>query len=168
MQVTIDTIASQLPAMSEADLLKVRKLTDMLLQGQPKEIESEDPTERLLFEAVRVELAAVGIRSAMTYAQFSESRFYKSWKRGVEVVRAFIETSFKGYIKNETHHLAVCRVLVQTMVKEFRAREIPLSIGSIANNIHRVPQTFDRAFPRYLESGLAYLVPRALLRNNAA
>jgi len=166
----IDSIASQLPAMSAADLLKVRQLTDMLLgQGQvtgtPAATKPDDRFEATMFEALKSELASVGINSNISYRAFSESKYFKSWKRGVDVVQKFVNDAFKGYLKTEAQRVGICRILVQTMIREFKDRGIPVSVGSVANNIHRIPQTFDRAFPGYLESGLAYLIPAALLRN---
>lgn len=170
MTITVDGIASQLPTMNATELLKLRQLTDMLLGGDLPGTQAQivDPNERILFEAVCQELAAAGIRGNIAYSAFVETKYIKSWKRGVKVVSEFIEKSFGKYANTEAQRLGLCRVLVQTLIKEFKRNGIPVSIGTLANNIHRIPQTFDRAFPRYLESGLAYLIPKALIRNTAA
>lgn len=163
MTASVDGIVAQLPNMTPSDLLKVRQLTDMLL-GKGNETKPANPFEQILFDAVRTELANVGIRQAIGYGSFTETKHYKSWRKNLGTVSEFIEEAFKGYTNTEVQRIAICRILIKTMIRDFKMNGIPVSLGSIANNIHRIPQTFDRAFPGYLSSGLAYLVPRAMLK----
>lgn len=163
----VETIVSQLPTMSAGDLTKIRQLTEMLL-GSQVEVQASDDDERIIFEAVKAELQATGIRTILSYGRFSQTRHFKSWKRGIPVVVGFLEDSFKGHANTEIERLALCRVFIQAMIRDFKRRGIPVSIGTIATNLHRVQQSFDNAFPSYLESGLAHLIPKALHRTKAA
>lgn len=166
MAMPMEMIASQLSGLNATDLAKVKQLTDMLLGGQVRDCQPSitDPTERILFEAVKSELKAAGVNGAIGFDGFTESKFYPSWKRGVAVVAEFIDTNFKDYVKTEPQRIGICRILVQTMINDFRRNNIPVSVGTIARNIHRVPQTFERQFPGYIHSGLAYLIPASMLR----
>lgn len=165
MSTHIDTIASQLPQMSAEELSKIRQLTDMLLGGnKPTDAKPDDPTERIMYQALRSELSSLGLNSNISFSTFTESNYYKNWRRGLKVVDEFITKSFRGYVKTETQRLGLCRVLIQALIKDFKRNEIPVSVGTIARNIHRIPQAFDNAFPGYIESGMAYLVPQAMLR----
>lgn len=164
MSIQIDTIASQLPLMNAEELSKIRQLTDMLLGGEKQEVRVENPTERIMFQALRAELSSIGLNSNISFTSFAEGNYYKSWKKGVTAVETFCNTAFRGYVKTETQRLGLCRVLLQALIKDFKRNNIPVSVGTIARNVHRIPQAFDNAFPGYIESGMAYLVPQAMLR----
>lgn len=165
MSTSIDTIASTLATMSAADLAKVRQLTETLLGGNQVEVQASDDNERILFEAVKLELAAVGIRSNISYGSFSQSSHYKFWKRGVKVTSEFLEGSFKGYANTEAQRLGLCRIFVQAIIQDFKRIGIPVSLGAIAKNLHRVQQAFDNSFPNYLQAGLAHLIPKMLMKS---
>lgn len=162
----VETIASQLPNMDANDLSKIRQLTDVLLGKQDEgQAQASDDDERIIFEAVKAELQLAGIRTVLSYGRFSQTRHFKAWKKSIPVVVSFLEDSFKGHAETETERLALCRVFIKAIIRDFKRRNIPVSIGTIATNLHRVQQSFDNAFPNYLQSGLAHLIPKALLRN---
>jgi hypothetical protein len=163
MAQSLDTIASQLPSLKQSDLIKIRQLTDLLIGGG-SETQPENEFERMMLEAVKSELAREGVRSAISYKSITESRYANTWRKGVSVTNEFLDTTFKGHIKSDTHKLGLCRVLARITIDELKKREIPISIGTIASNLQRVPQSFDNAFPNYIRSGLAYLVADSMLR----
>lgn len=165
MSTHVDVIASQLPTMAAEDIAKIRQLTDVLLgKGKTEVVNFDDPTERIMFQALRAELDSLGINSNISHTSFAESRYYKNWKRGVKQVGEFCDKAFRGYVKSETQRLGLYRIFLQTLIKDFKRKDIPVSVGTIANNVHRVPQAFNNAFPGYVESGMAYLIPQAMLR----
>lgn len=167
--ISASDIMAELPKLNPNDLTKLRQLTELLLGSQTQQTETQatDDNERILFEAVRFELQAVGMRSAISYSSLQQSRNYKTWKRSVSVVTHFLDSAFKGHANTEVERLALCRIFVQAMIKDFKRAEIPVSLGTLCNNLHRVQQAFDRAFPNYLESGLAHLIPKALTRSRS-
>jgi hypothetical protein len=165
MSTSIDTIASTLATLSAADLAKVRQLTDTLLGGTQVEVQATDDDERILFEAVKLELAAVGVRSNISYTAFSQTNNFKSWKRNCKVVAEFLDNSFSGYANTEAQRLGLCRIFIQAIIQDFKRIGIPVSIGAIAKNLHRVQQAFDNSFPNYLQAGLAHLIPKMLMKS---
>jgi hypothetical protein len=168
MTTSIDTIASKLATMSASELAKVRQLTDTLLGSTQVEAQATDDNERILFEAVKLELASIGIRSNVSYTAFSQTNNFKYWKRNCKVVSEFLENSFDGYAETEAQRLGLCRIFVQAVIQDFKRIGIPVSIGAVAKNLHRVQQAFDNSFPNYLQAGLAHLIPKMLMKPRRA
>lgn len=162
MSIGVDNIVSQLPSMSVSELSKIKQLTELLIGGQGQETYDTDD-ERLLFQALKSELSAAGLHSALSYSSLT-GKYQKPWKRSVQVVSEFMDTSFAGLATTEAQRLGLCRIFVQAMIKEFKKRGIPVSLGTLASNLHRVQQAFDRAFPSYLQSGLAPLIVKSMQR----
>lgn len=167
MSTAIETIISKLPQMSISELNQVRQMTDILL-GTSKEQKIENEDEYELFEAAKAGLAASGIRYQISYQSFSETKYYKAWKKGFNTVVEFVNTSFRGFIKKKAQKVGLYRILIKSLIIELSSRGIPVSLNTIAMNLHRIPQVFDRAFPDYLKSGIAFLVPQAMLKIRTA
>lgn len=163
MNLQADTIVSILPTLSENDLAKIRQATDVLI-GKQSIDEPTDKNEQLIFHSVKQELASIGIRHNIPYSQFSESRAYKAWRKGVVIFNNFLEDSFERYLKNEAHRMAMTQILVQTIIADLKKRDIAVSISTIAYNLQRVQQAFDNSFPGYLNSGLEYLIPMSMVK----
>lgn len=164
MEITVDAIASHLTTLKQSELQKIRQLTDLLMGGGVSTTQPDDPFERIILEAIKSELSREGVRSAISYSSIMESKYAKAWRKGVGVTSEFVEKTFKDHIKTDNHRLGLCRVLARITIDELKKREIPISIGTIASNLQRVPQSFDNAFPGYIKSGLAYLVAESMLR----
>lgn len=158
-----EAVISQLSTLDKTDLLKVRQLTEILLGGNTNADQNiSNENESILFEAVKAELAANGFNGRIPYSTLKESNFYKTWGRGLTVVNQFIDQHFKEHITRRVQHIALCRILIAALLAELKRQHIPPSLGSIARNLHRVPQAFDNQFPNYLQSGLAYMVLKAM------
>jgi len=153
-------VMSQLSTLGQKDLLAVRQMTDMLLGSTLPS--KPDDSDTLLFDAACQELAAHGLNGRIAYNTFRTSRYFKAWQAGVEVVEQFIEQHFKNYITHQVQRSALYRTFIESLIAELRRQKVPCSIGTIATNMHRVPQAFDGQFPGYLQAGLAYLVVKAM------
>lgn len=161
-----DAFMSQLSTFKKTDLLQIRQLTELLLGGTiTEERTPSDERESILFDAVRAELAALGLNGKIPYTTLTSSNYYKSWTRGLGVVNQFIDQHFHLYIRSKIQHIGICRILIQILLTELRRQHIPPSLGTIARNLHRIPQTFDNQFPDYIKSGLAHLIVQAMTIN---
>jgi hypothetical protein len=158
-----DAMMSQLSTFGKTDLLQIRQLTDVLLGGNTSaETPVIDDNESLLFEAVKAELSSNGLNGNIPFATLKDSRYYSSWCKGLVVVNQFIDQQFKGYITGRAVRIGATRILVQILLADLKRLGVPPSLGTIARNLHRVPQAFDNQFPGYINSGLAYLVVKAI------
>lgn len=160
-----EALMSQLSTFDKNDLLQIRQLTEILL-GNTVTTEPVilDEKESVLFDAVKAELAALGLNSKVPYEKLRVSSYYKSWGEGLEVVNQFINQHFQPYIQSKVQHIGICRIIIQVLLTDLKCLHIPISLGTIARNLHRVPQAFDNQFPNYIQSGLAHLVVQAMTK----
>lgn len=157
------SVMTQLSTFGKNDLLQIQQLTNMLLGTNINNTpDHQDDNDMMLFDSVRVELAANGLNGRIPYTTLKESKFYKQWCNGLGVVNQFVDTHFKDHINRKLQRVAICRIIVQILISELRRQNIPVSLGTIARNMHRVPQAFDNQFPGYLQCGLAYLIVKSM------
>jgi len=160
-----ETMMTQLSTFDKTDLLQIRQLTDMLLGGTTSvETPVNDEREAMLFDAVRAELSANGFNGKIPFSNLKEGNYYKAWQKGLGVVNQFIDEHFQSHIKSKVQRIGICRIIIQVLLSDLKRLNIPPSLGTIARNLHRVPQTFDNQFPNYIQSGLAYLVIKAMTK----
>lgn len=152
-------VVSALPSLS-MDELKALQATIERLVAAPTVKDPEAPT--LLYRAALAELEAVGHRSSIPYYELLRSRQGKAWQRGMAAVNDFLKKCGTKF-KTDIDEMSFLRVAVSTLIKQMRRRKIPLSVGSLASNLEALPDAFDRAFPHYVENGLAHLVIEALV-----
>lgn len=163
MSTAADSIASQLATMDYTELLKLRTLTDFWLQDKPT-VQFSSETEQILFEAIKAELSTAGVNNAIMFSTISTGKYLKAWKQSAASVNSFLDNSF-SQAKSRSQRLGLCRIFIQALIGELKYKKIPVSAGTIVRNLHHVHQVFDRAFPSYLESGLAYLVVKSMIRS---
>lgn len=157
----VQEIIAVLPTMPKKDLVKIQDMIKLLVGNEEGDATNE---ENVVFQAMVEELRSVGVRQATTYESFRQTAAFKPWKKGIKEVDLFLNTKFGKYSFKKTDKHALCRLLFRTMLEEMRERGIPISLGSVAANVIRIPEMFERAFPGYLESGLAHLIPLAMKR----
>lgn len=166
MAANVDAITSQLVTLSPEDLSKIKSVADTLLQGnedQPTVIVTKDET--LLFDAIRKELENIGVGIPMSLHKFSQTKSFKPWKNGYNEIQRFLQQHFRPYAKTRNQRYALYRIFIQTIIQYQKKRHIPVSAGTIIRDMNRIHQTFDSSFPSYLECGLAFMIPKALLRS---
>ena len=161
-----DAIMSQLATFDKSDLLQIHQLTEILLGDTITEKRTlTNERELILFDAVRAELAALGLNDKIPHSVLIDSNYYRSWVKGVAAVNQLINKHFHLYIKSKVQHIGLCRILIQVLLAELKRQHIPPSLGTIARNLYRVPEAFDNQFPDYIKSGLAHLVVQAMTLN---
>lgn len=162
------SIISSLPKMSRSELVQVQQLTAILLSGSEPTNMLADAEEFLLFEALKSEFIAQGFNGRIPYDTLRSSKYYKTWQQGSKTIDDFIDKYFKKHIKTDIERSALLRTLIQCLMADLKRMKVPVSLGTIARNLHRTPQAFENSFPGYLRSGLAYLIVRALIKTKNA
>ena len=147
-------IIGTLPTLSKTDLAAVRGAADALLgpQAAPNQAAATP-----LFEAVT---RALGLR--LGFAAFSQTATYKPYKRGEQAIADFLGTAFPTF--DRVSLTAMTQLLVECLVDDLKARKIPLSLGTLCNNLERAPQVFRDGFPGYIESGHGSIILRQITR----
>jgi hypothetical protein len=161
-----EALMSQLSTYDKTDLIQIHQLTEMLLGNtMPEKQQILDDKEAILFDAVKAELAALGLNYKIPYATLSSSNYYKSWLTGLETVNQFLEQHFMRCMRSKAQRIGVSRIIIQVLLADMKRQHIPTSLGTIARNLYRVPQSFDNQFPNYIQSGLAHLVVQAMTKH---
>jgi hypothetical protein len=153
--ITASKIIATLPTLTKADLAAVRGAADALLGPQAAPI---DTPATPLFEAVT---RALGLR--LGFAAFSQTATYKPYKRGANAIADFLGKAFSVEFSMLEYH-AINQLLIECLTDDLKARGVPLSLGTLCNNLERVPQVFRDAFPGYIESGHGNIILRQITR----
>lgn len=143
-----DTILGALPALSQVDLAAIHAVAGQLLgaaTGRSKNQPTVDSS--LFFDALG---AALG-QPVFGFNPTIRLRFDKA----LPALTSFLDTDFKGWDANKVGQIAFLRMLFNLLVKDLKERGVPPTLGIIVNNMPRIPEVFDAAFPGYRESGIA-------------
>jgi hypothetical protein len=154
---TASKIIATLPTLTKADLAAVRGAADALLG--PQAAPTGTPATPL-FEAVT---RALGLR--LGFAAFSQTATYKPYKRGEQAIADFLGTAFQAPWDRVTLN-AMMQLLTECLTDDLKARKVPLSLGTLCNNLERAPQVFHDAFPGYIESGHGNIILRQITGKN--
>jgi hypothetical protein len=153
----VASIIATLPTLTKADLAAVRGAADALLGPQAA---PTDTPATPLFEAVT---RALGLR--LGFAAFSQTATYKPYKRGEQAIADFLGTAFQAPRDRVTLN-AMMQLLIECLTDDLKARRVPLSLGTLCNNLERAPQVFRDAFPGYIESGHGSIILRQITGKN--
>jgi hypothetical protein len=151
----VASIIATLPTLTKADLAAVRGAADALLGPQAAPI---DTPATPLFEAVT---RALGLR--LGFAAFSQTATYKPYKRGANAIAGFLGTAFPD-AENKVTRNALHGLMLECLIDDLKARRVPISLGTLCNNLERCPQVFRDAFPGYIESGHGNIILRQITR----
>ena len=118
--------------------------------------------ENFLFEAMGIVLRDEGIRERIHFELFKKTAAYKTWKANIDDVALWLKKHFPEQ-QTRIDMLVVARLLFsKVLVPWMRNNGIPVTQGTLANNVGRLPECFDIAFPGYAASGLAPMIFTAL------
>ena len=97
----------------------------------------------------------------MPFSQFQKTKAYKTWEHAEGAVNEFIAKNWPKLTKVD--HNALMLMLVGLRAESLKSANIPVGVQTVALTLHFIPETFDRAFPGYRETGLAPLVLKAMV-----
>lgn len=151
MSKNLNDVLAMLPHLRQRDLSTVRAAIDHLLD---KRVEN-DPTLPL-FGAIK---SILGIHT--TFRAFQGSRAaYTAWKHRAPACVSFIDQTWPDASKVAKG--ALTAVLVDMLIDDLKGGQVPVTLGSVAIHLDRIPQLFERAFPDYIKMGMAHVVLEAM------
>jgi hypothetical protein len=150
-----DSILAALPKLKPDDLKQVHAVAASLLAalGKPADaaLSVGYDTGLAIFDAL---VSAAGVTATMQSLPVSlVQRFDRQWPALV----TFLDANFKGWNDNKVSRAAFLRHLFDLIQKEVRVHTKPTPLTMI-NNMHRLPEVLDKAYPNYLKSGLGHLI----------
>ena len=146
---SLTVIISQLPKLSQDDLKTLRAAIDGLIQ------QDANRTEPLLYEAVRCAVSTVP-----PYSTFVRIKGFTIWLKHVEYAENFVSRNFPTASKLERQ--ALMTFAVQAIVRDLKARNVPITAVTVARNLGRFAEAFEAEFPGYIQSGMQPMILKAM------
>lgn len=147
--VTKDKILASLPSLSPDDLKAIRAVIGKLLGDGGIAGHPDDPTgyEPWLREAIQA-VSGGGV------VLLSDKAFNKN---APEAIR-FMRKHFEQALTNKTTALALMRYLIGLLIDDLKAMKVPVTRNTVVQNLHRLGEVFNNAFPGYANGQAASLI----------
>ena len=156
---TKDQILAALPGLSNASLRTVQGVIGSLL-GEVAISSAKPASEPVawLYDALSHH---IGARQSLS--TFKATAAGKQFMKNAPIAISFIQTNFKGALENKVKAHGLMRHLTGILLADMKAGKIPITRNTVTANLHRMNDAFERAYPNYIQSGLAVLVLKAIL-----
>ncbi len=154
--VNFDRVIESIPSFTSKELEQLQSTTSYLLSnnGHTPNISK---SESEVINAFSKRLEAEGIRFGFNHQMLKK---IGGWKSGVnEVVKFvnFFESTSQITLK-KIERQVLLRLLFKLLIEDMKRIGMAITPKTTINNMSRIPDIFDRSFPGYLSSGLAYFV----------
>ncbi len=148
MRITKDQIMGALPSLSQDDLKAIKTLAGALLQrGAPDTQNNPENAQGWLF------VALAGVLNMGRGLPGSSKPFNKN----APVFLGFVAAYFAKALHRKVDALAVMTALLRLISADLKAKHVPVTFNTMSNNLPRVAEIYEVAFPGYLDSGIAEL-----------
>jgi len=88
---------------------------------------------------------------------------YKTWKQKAPAVVRFIEENFPE--AGKLAKTAMMTFLIEALIDDLKERGVPVTVGTLTNNIDRLPALFDECYPGYRQAGLTNIIVSAMSKS---
>ena len=149
MPLTKDQILAALPSLSQADLKALGAVIGGLVRAEAPDA-SNDPTAWLA--------EALGAVTGVSWLGGAGAAFNKNAPLAIK----FMQTHFTGALNNKITALALMRYLLLLLVANLKEMKVPVSRLTLSQNLHRLGEVFNDAFPGYGNGKAAKLVMAAV------
>lgn len=150
----LQQVLSLLPVLSQSELATVRTAVDQLLVSSG----AVSNKHELFYDALT---GALNIR--IPYERLPR-QMHKAWDKNAPVVVQFMEATWPVTQDGKITRLAMMKFLINMIIDELKAQRVPISVGTVITNLHRVEEVFDRHFPDYRKSGITGVIIKAMER----
>lgn len=158
MSQKIERLHKILPELSRSQLEQVRDRVDFLLQASGEEEEVIDD-HRLFYEALVKGVSIAARIDCPPFKVFCQSRYFSYFVEKLPPILMFINTNLPNLKKVE--RIKLYGICANVLVRQLQDQNVPISIGSVCTNLHRLPELVEKAFPGYIAAGLFSVLVRA-------
>jgi hypothetical protein len=144
---TLQSIIAELPNLKEQELKLVKAAIEELLQP-------EEPS--VLYTAL-----CRTVKQNLPFDAFARSRAFSRYKLNEKLVLEFVRFNWPDL--SQVREQGLLCSLLQLLVGYLGGKNIPVSIGTVALNLHQLPTVVEQAFPGYLAAGLGPLLLQTLV-----
>jgi hypothetical protein len=157
---TKDQVLASLPSLSHDDLKAIRAVIGGLLGEKASgglSVASDHPYEWLT-AAIGAAIGHKGPMNGYTVREF---------KKRAPVAMTFINENFADAMKNKTSALAMMRYLIILLIDDMKIKRMPVTLVTVTQNLHRLQEVFNNAFPGYGTEQAAYIIARLAVFHDA-
>jgi hypothetical protein len=148
-------ILKALPKLSRADLEAITAVAQSLLgASQAPKAGSAAPLAAQLFEGIS---GALNLNAS--YGNMPAVLKVKLDAKAADLT-GFFDRSFKGWDSNKTRQRKFLLFMFGLLREDLKRLKLKPTLTTMINNLHRMTEVFDDAFPGYRASGLASMVFR--------
>lgn len=150
MTLSKDKILQALPTFSKSELNEILQLcTSLLNEGD----EETDGKAELWFNAF---VATLG--SKQRFGHVKKTAVGAALRRNAADAEAFLNSVLPEQIKRKLGRAAVRRFLAELLIADLKRIKLTPTPRILANNLPRLAEVVDDAFPHYRASGLTHLI----------
>lgn len=151
-------IMDGLATMSPAELRDVVARAQFLLGGaSPVDEAKQDVDERVVHDALEVALRGAGL-TAMPYGATCKSRHYAAFRDGANEVLAYARQAAKPEDRRQLRR--ALQIIIDVVIEWCREYVGFASSKVVCQQLRRVRDIMDSAYPGYLEMGMISIVFR--------
>jgi len=154
--VNFDQVIESIPSFTSKELEQLQSTASYLLSNNGY-TPNLSKNESEVINALSKRLEAEGIHFGVNYKMLKK---IGGWKSGINEVTKFItffESTSQIKLK-QIERQVLLRLLFKLLIEDMKRIGIAITPKTTINNMSRIPAIFDRSFPGYLSSGLAYFV----------
>ncbi len=151
---TKDQLLSALPSLTRPELEQVAAVAASLLGGRIANVAvPASPLAAPIFEAL-----SVAANATVTLENLSGTTAGKGFAKYLPAVTKFLDAHFEGWAYNKLVQSAFLSMLMELLRDDLKERGVKPTLGVMVNNLGRLPEVFDNAYPGYLEARMGGLV----------
>jgi hypothetical protein len=87
----------------------------------------------------------------------------KAFNKNAPIALAFMNTHFAAPMTRYDRALALMRYLLGLLADNLKVMKVPVTTTTLAQNLHRIPEVFNDAFPGYALSNATAMIAMTLL-----
>lgn len=151
---TKEQILGALPKLEKADLESIHAMCGHLI-GAATGANGSKGTElgQTFFEAL---VALLGL--PWGYQSLADTQWGRRFETKIKLTKNFLDKDFQGWDANKVGQQAFVRMLFELLIDDLKGRGVTPSLGVVSQNLQRLPEVFDNAFPDYRASGMGDMV----------
>ena len=153
MTITKSQIIGALPTLTRPELEEIQAVATSLLGGHLSNVRK--PATAL---AGQVFAALNSALKANTSLETLPTNLQQKFERKHQHFIDFLNTDFKGWDQNKVKSNALMVIMLDLLKKDLERIQIKPTYTIMINNLHRMPEVFDDAFPDYRASGLGMVL----------
>ena len=156
----VSTLLERMDSFSQIELQQIKALAAFCLS---KKTQTRSDQEIEFFEALREHFASIRVHIAGDWLNQKRSTYHQTWDRHLKALGPLLD-AFKLQAGTPQAH-GVYRLLWSLLIDEMGKQSLPISLGSVINNMGRISEIFDNEFPGYSRNTKALaLIPKLMVR----